>query len=47
VSRGSGHVYTFGKARAGFSTAKEEQVAEFELVSNKGKTSAENLEIKH
>ena len=32
--------------RAGFNTLTEGQVVEFELVANKGKTSAENLKIK-
>jgi cold shock protein len=31
--------------RAGFSNLTEGQVVEFELVTNKGKTSAENLKI--
>jgi CspA family cold shock protein len=32
--------------RAGLSNLNEGQVVEFEVVSNKGKTSAENLKIK-
>ncbi len=31
--------------RAGLSTLNEGQVVEFELVSNRGKTSAENLRV--
>ncbi len=31
--------------RAGFSTLNEGQVVEFELVSNRGKDSAENLKV--
>ena len=38
-------VHISAVARAGLSTLNEGQAVEFELVSNRGKTSAENLRV--
>ena len=47
-SRGGQDVFVHISAveRAGLSTLNEDQTVEFEVVSNRGKSSAENLKVK-